>query len=500
MYPVSSTFREYIKKKTVKYLWHGTITDKDGNEYELTKHNIAEHTGQITRRCSQEKLAIGTTCVAELSMNLYLDVDRYKLFGATVLLSFTLYEGTTTDDTPITEDVPMGKFVISECNQSNGQLSIIAYDNMTKFDDVHFSPAHHDIQSPYDWLIEACTACGVELGMTLSEVKAMPNGARNTGFADVTGSISTWKDALGYLAAYLGGFAYIGRDGKLYLGRYFAVSTDTISPSFRYSSELSDFRTTYDGLYATYKGGGVQEYVSNTNEGGLVLNMGVNPFLQFTDQTNRLAALKEIIDCWNGVYYVPFTASMPIMPHYDPADVLTFTGNQAGEYDIGAITEIVYTLGGKMSVQCTGENPILAESQDRFTKTVAGLDKDYNNGQEVGTKNFWMLFTNNTDELTITSGTKTKVAEIEFKQTTDVQKVAFMFTAEANLSDTAKIDVEMTVDDESVYKFIQTEQKMPKGKRPLSYTCAFRVTDKMVHKAKVYITITDSPLLWSDIG
>lgn len=500
MYPVSSTFREYIKKKTVKYSWHGTITDKDGTEYELTKHNIVEHTGQITRRCSQEQLSIGTTCVAELSMNLYLDVDRYVLFGGTIELFFTLYEGTTTDNTPITEDVPMGVFTISECNQASGSLNIIAYDNMTKFDDVHFSPSQHGIQTPYDWLVEACTACGVELGMTLAEIRALPNGSRETGFADVASTISTWKDALGYLATYLGSVAYIGRDGKLYFGRYTANSIDTIPISFRYSSQFSDFRTTYDGIYGTYKGEGVQEYVDNSNTGGLILNIGTNPFLQFTDQTNRLAALQEIIDSWNGVYYVPYTVSMPIVPYFEPLDVLTFTGNQAGEYDMGAITEIVYTLGGKMSIQCTGENPRLAESQDRFTKTVAGLNKEYNNGQEVGTKNFWMLFTNNTDEITIQSGVKTKVAEIEFKQSTDVQKVALMFTAEMSISDTMTVDVELTVDDDATYKFIQTEQKVPKGKRPLSYTCAFRVTDKMVHKAKVYITVTATPILWSDMG
>ena len=500
MYPVSSTFREYIKKKTVKYSWHGTIMDKDGTEYELTKHNIVEHTGQITRRCSQEQLSIGTTCVAELSMNLYLDVDRYVLFGGTIELFFTLYEGTTTDDTPITEDVPMGIFTISECNQSNGSLNIIAYDNMTKFDDVHFSPSQHGIQTPYDWLAEMCDACGVELGMTLSEIKALPNGARETGFADVASTISTWKDALGYLATYLGSVAYIGRDGKLYFGRYTANSIDTIPISFRYSSQFSDFRTTYDGIYGTYKGEGVQEYVDNSNTGGLILNIGTNPFLQFTDQTNRLAALQEIIDSWNGVYYVPYAVSMPIVPYFEPLDVLTFTGNQAGEYDMGAITEIVYTLGGKMSIQCTGENPRLTESQDRFTKTVAGLDKEYNNGQEVGTKNFWLLHTENTSALTIPNNVKTQVAEIEFKQSTDVQRMGLMFTSEVSFPTTAKVRVLITIDDSEHYEFDIGEEKMMKGLRPVNRNCGFRITDKGTHVAKVYLTIIEEPLKWSEIG
>ena len=138
------------------------------------------------------------------------------------------------------------------------------------------------------------------LGNTSAEILAMPNGNRKTGFADSVADVSTWRDVLGYLATYLGGFAYIGRDGKLYIGQYKSISSDTIPANFRFSSNLSDFRTTYDGLYATYKDGGLQEYVSNSNTGGVVLDIGINPFLQFSDDTNRQNALQEIIDAWKG--------------------------------------------------------------------------------------------------------------------------------------------------------------------------------------------------------
>jgi hypothetical protein len=233
-----------------------------------------------------------------------------------------------------------------------------------------------------------CTACGVTLGSTSADIGALPNGNRKTGFADSVSDVQTWRDVLGYLGAYLGAFAYIGRDNKLYMGVYSSTSSDTVPSSFRLTSNLSDYRTTYDGLYAVYKEGGVQEYVSNTNSGGLVLDLGTNPFLQFTDSTNRQDALQEIIDAWNGVYYVPYDAEMPLVPIYDPADVLTFTDNQADAYDHGAITEITYTIGGTMHVMCSGDNPRLSSAQDRFSKTIAGLSAEYNNGQQVGEKTF----------------------------------------------------------------------------------------------------------------
>ena len=219
----------------------------------------------------------------------------------------------------------MGTFIITEALQSVGAIKITAFDSMIKFDDVNFTPAGNtNIQTPYAWLMDMCTACGVTLGNTSAEIQGLPNGNRKTGFADVMSDVSTWRDVLGYLASYLGSYAYIDRDGLLYLGKYGIISADTVPSSFRFTSSLSDFRTTYDGLYATYKDGGIQEYVSNSNTGGIVLDLGTNPFLQFTDQTNRLAALQEIIDAWDGVYYVPYSSDMPLIPIYDVGDILTF--------------------------------------------------------------------------------------------------------------------------------------------------------------------------------
>lgn len=496
MYSASATFLTKIKSNTRKIKWSGTITTVGGSVYsfdddsETLNGKIIQ--GSITRSISSQSLNIGTAYASTLSLEVVLPgVSRYELYEGIVEVSCSV--GGATDD------IPMGIYTISEASQTLDHINVKAYDNMLKFDATKYEVGQHiAVQTPYAWLSEMCIACGVTLGTTSAQIEGMPNGSRRTGFADVVSDVSTWRDVLMYMAAFLGGFAYIGRDGKLYIGSYCSISSDTVPSSFRYSSDLSDYRTTYDGLYATYKEGGLQEYVSNNNSGGIVLDIGINPFLQFTDQTNRLAALQEIIDSWNGVYYVPYSADMPLVPIYDPGDVLTFTDNQAGAYDIGAITEITYNIGGKMSVKCSGDNPILHSAQDRFTKTIAGLSKDYNNGQEVGGKNFWLLHTENTSALTVGS-TKTKVAEIEFKQTVDVQRMGLMFTCEAALSDTAVVNILITVDDSASYEFEVTEEKSVKGKRILTSTCGFRITGKGTHAAKVYMKVTDNSLKWSDI-
>ena len=152
-----------------------------------------------------------------------------------------------------------------------------------------------------------------------------------------------------------------------------------------------------------------------------------------------------------------------------------------------------------MNVKCSGDNPRLATAQDRITKSIAGLSADYNNGAQSGGKNFWLLETTNTSNLTV-GNTKTKVAEIEFNQITDVQRLGLMFTCEAVLSATATVDLEINIDDSVDYKFIVTEEKAMNGKRILTSDCGFRLTGKGTHTAKVYLTVTDNALIWSDLA
>ena len=491
MYSASADFITAIKSNIRDISWSGTITTTGGAVYSFTDDNLING-GSITRMISQQSLRIGTVYASSIALEVILaGASRYELYGAAVEISCSI-DGAL-------DVIPMGKFTVAEAYQTSDHITIKGYDNMVKFDDVAFVPSSHlTIQKPYEWLTEMCTACGVTMGSTSAQIRALPNGDRKTGFADVVTDAKTWRDVLGYLTAYLGGFAYIGRDGKLYVGQYSGVSDDTVPSNFRYSSNLSDFRTTYDGLYAVYKDSGLQEYVANSNSGGIVLDIGCNPFLQISDNDNREEALTEIIESWNGIYYVPYSSEMPLMPHYDPSDVLTFTDNQAGAYDIGAITEITYNIGGTMSVTCSGDNPRLADAQDRFTKTVAGLASEYNNGAESGGKSFWLL--NGTNNTSVTVGnTKTLVSQIDWTQKVDVQRMGFMFTCEASVSATATVDILVTVDDNILYEFETTEEKLMKGKRRLSSTCGFRVTGKGDHFAKVYMTVTDNPTLWSDM-
>lgn len=488
MYSTSATYQTKIKDKIRRLHWSGVIQTPTPISFD--DDDIIS--GQITRAISGEKLEIGSVYSSQLTLEVKLpSVSRYELYGCEISISCTL-DGAL-------DVVPMGEYIITEANQSASKITITAFDAMIKFDDVSFSPASNNvIQTPFNWLIDMCSACGVTLGSTSAEIETLANGNRKTGFADVVSDVSTWRDVLGYLGAYLGAFAYIGRDGYLYMGVYGSISADTVPASFRVTSNLSDFITTYDGLYATFKEGGVQEYVSNTNTGGIVLDLGVNPFLQFSNQTNRLNALQEIIDKFNGIYYVPYASEMPLIPVYDPSDVLTFVDNQASAYDVGAITEITYNIGGTMTVNCSGDNPRLTSAQDRFSKTVAGLSKDYNNGQEIGGKDFWLLFTSNTSQLNVGS-TEAEIAEIEYNQTTYGQNIDMILTANVDLSASATVKIRVVVDDDADLEMNVTEEKTFSGERIFHCTNPQKIYGEGTHVCKVYMTITDNPLTVGDL-
>lgn len=490
MYSASDTFKNLIKADERMFSYSGSIVTTGGDTHDFDGDDM--RSGKITRSiCDSDKLEVGTVYASELICELNLEVSRYELYGGTITLNIEL-DGA--------EDViPMGTYIISEVNQTMDRVRIKAYDSMIKFKDEKFTPeSHTEIQYPYSWLSDACTACGVTLGNTMNEIRMMPNGKRNMGYADVANDVTTWRDAIGYIAAALNGYAYIGRDSKLYIGTFKSDYDDTIPASFRYSSGLSDYRTTFNGIYGLYKPDALQEYVSNENEDGLVLDLGANPFLQFTKPNSRTKALKEIIDAWDGIYYVPFDASIPMNPLYDPGDVIKFTGNQADQYDIGVITEIVCNIGGQMSISCSGDNPRLAEAQDRFTKTVAGISNEYSNTRNVGNRDFWMLSVTNTEAITV-GNTEVEIAEIEWHQSTIVQDIEMILLVDAELSATAQVILRLVVDDDEEFEIPVVTNKALKGTRPFHASNPQKIAGKGLHTAKVYMTVTDSPLLVGDL-
>ncbi len=512
MYNVSEEVREAIRQPNRRYKWAGTITCQDGTQYDFDmKDMVKSNSGSITRKVSSGTgLELGSVCAAELDLNLVLDVSRYTLFDAVIGLTFfqqtggfntwETYSEYTWEELSdrtwlglsegIYVEIPMGVFNIAEVTRTANRLQIVAYDNMLKFDREFTSDS--TARTPFAWLKYICASCDVDLGMTIREVNALPNGGRKIALASgVVEDCKTYRDILRYLAAVLCSVAQIDRTGKLVLLPYGNAPVMSFPASWRYSSKFSDFQAYYTGLYATYKVGSLSEYfhISGTDD-GLVYSLGVNPFMQVTNDGNRHAMAQEIINKLSSLTYAPFVAEVPCDPTLDPMDVIAFTGRNATEQDLGAITEIVCRINGRMEVKCAGENPLINSAKSRSSKNIDGLlNNEVHEGGIAGTPDFWMIFNNECEALTIGS-TATEVCELSYTLENNHARTQNEFTVSYTLDEASTVVVDVRVDDVSEYS-VSDDQTA--GNHSLSVTCGkeWELNESdTTHTVKVYLSAT----------
>lgn len=394
MYPVSNDYLEKIQSGSVRTGWSGTIVTTGGQAYDFTEDDLSQGQSKIVRSISSgDNIEIGTTCAAELSMAIYLDVERYTLYGATVELFFTLYY-----DDGGSETIPCGIFTITEPpTRYLGISTIHAYDNMAKFD-ANFGLITSG--APYDILLMACVDCGVELGMTEEEIQLLPNGTRET-FIYQNATVETYRELVGYVASYLGGYATIGVDGKLYIREYGMTSVRTISADWRYEYRPSEYESFYSGISAINMENNATEILSNEGEDGLLYEMGENPLIQFTESTDRRAALDQILDALSAFLYTPFSASTPSDPSLDVGDVVEFSDGVAVTGKKSALTSITININGSMELECVGGDPHTSDIKTKTDKALSEMRANtsaaelvtygYTNAKEVVAENRKMI-------------------------------------------------------------------------------------------------------------
>ena len=401
MYPVSEEYLNKISGQSVTTDWNGQIRTKVGMTYPIRPETIVEGSGSIIRQiCSKSDLEIGTTCSAELSIQLYLDgVERYELYDGTITMDFKLLL-----DGGNYETVPLGTFYITDPpERSMNIISIHAYDAMQKFN-KNFGLY---LQGTAYYLLQyACNACGVELGATQDEIAGYPNGLVET-YTYQELEIYTYRDLVGYVASFLCCFAYIGPDNRLYLKPYESDPVREISENWRFEYKPKDYESFFTSITAYFAVSQKTEAVSIAAEtAGLTYNLGTNPLIQFNDDDFRKTVLRNIITKLASVSYTPFEGKFPCDPALMVGDVLNFTGNHAVNGKLAAITKQVITINGGMSLECAGADPdyIMTATE----KLIAGA---YASNTQDGMRYYDYA---NTEEITIRDGREAVVISINY--------------------------------------------------------------------------------------
>lgn len=366
MYPVSEKFLKAISKDNRSYYYSGAIVTKDGERYTFSNKDIVKGSGCINRQvCGSGEIELGSVYASELSLSLFLDIDRYTLFDAAVYLYFNLL----VEDGSI-ESIPMGIYEVAEANRSLKTLEIKAYDYMLRFDkplDLSSSSG-----TAYEFIASACTSCKVEMAQSKEEMAAMANGEETLGIFEEN-DIESWRDLIYYVAQALAAVAMINREGKLVLVSYGTDPVYTIDIKERFSSSYSDFETRYTALSSTNRMKEISEYYALEVDDGLTMNLGTNPLLQYGVETTRKRVLTAILEKITSFAYVPFDSTTIGNPALDPMDILIFKGGQADESKLSCITSISYRINGKQTLKCVGKNPKLQNSKSKNDKNFTGL-------------------------------------------------------------------------------------------------------------------------------
>ena len=269
-------------------------------------------------------------------------------------------------------DVPLGIFYIDEANHTAAGVQVKAYDAMTKFDKkmTLTSTGGHI----YNLLSMACSRCGVEMAQTQEEIEDLPNGLETFSMYP-DNDIETWRDFISHVSVLIGGYCTINREGKLEVRNWKSEPDLTLGVNDRFSGgSYSDFITYYTGVYLTdIASKTVKYYQDSFYTGGLTMNIGANPFLQYGLQPYIQQLCRNILHGMEGFRYVPFKVSSHIDPILDLGDVIKFTDGLAGMESIGCVMKVDYSFRKGVTIEGFGKNPALAGAQSKTDKNIAGL-------------------------------------------------------------------------------------------------------------------------------
>lgn len=236
--------------------------------------------------------------------------------------SATTYEGTThiysTDEispklktTCGSEIVPIGHFIIQKpIEDDEFKVKIKATDYMKKFEDINYDGSNLTYpKTMLEVLKDICEKVGVELGST-----SFLNSNKQIAVYDNTVTARTY---LGYIAEQAGGFAVIGRDGKLYIktfGEDIINFNVDLFGDFTWGDKLKVSRVSYED--------GIQNYKFGDETQATV----------FIDQNNMyIVDSEQVENIYNQIKdfeVYTFEGETIIDPAYDIGDILVIDGKK----------------------------------------------------------------------------------------------------------------------------------------------------------------------------
>lgn len=422
------------------------------------------------------QFTIGAAVTGQLTITILNEDELYSPYnfrGATCQLTLLGVEEIPDDEEEMEEDsIIIGQYNIVDYTYDGSDITLTAYDNLSKFDFPCTETRGETITFPMTLTALVQTAariCGVTL---VSQLSPIPNGSYSVAQQPEGWDTMTWHDVIAYCAQLGGVYAKVDKYGRVFFDwyninaipeGYDGGTFDTTTTPYSDGDELDGGDFSYDGSEDSADGGTftypadmhfidspysltidtddvyitglkvILEVANNINADentqdfttalygtdGYVITISGNPFIQTTTQAN---AIKDFLGAVAvGMWFRPLSATIDDDLSIESGDQAYINGVNGNTYQC-FISHVTYTTNAGTVIACDAEANSSSEktrftAADKLASHVATIQKRLDGVSTIaGNTNqyFW-----NTETGTDTGAHITEVPQEEWSDPND---------------------------------------------------------------------------------
>ena len=434
MYSVPDDYQTAIRAPTRTDGLAGRLTLADGGVIPLDDSAVLAGSVCVDNQCvSGQELAFGGVYMGQASLQLRTELSSAAFYDAALEIDYKLR---LPDGSWYT--LPVGRYTVAEAERSAAVVSLTAYDHMLKLEqNLSGSVIQGDA---YAMLAQIAEACGVELGQTEAEIKALSANAELLRQLDAGYHVSTWRDCAGAVAQLLAGFATFDRLGRLVVRQFGGAPCATLGENARTNAKISDFSCHYAALTIETDD---DSYTAGTEgDSGLTMTIADMPLAESGLPSTKQGICDALFARLQNMDYTPMTVTLPGDPALELGDRLTVPTKDGAPQTL--VTHLVWKFRGTQTLKGVGKNPYLTGTTRTDTR-LRSLQK-----QTAANKVIYYSFSNGSDLVVRGDGAEISAANLTFVTT---QNTSAMFLAQLLLTaepETETVELPVTSTDETL--------------------------------------------------
>ena len=434
MYNTPKQYQTAIRAPTRTDGLAGRLTLADGGVIPLDDSAVLAGSVCVDNQCvSGQELAFGGVYMGQASLQLRTELSSAAFYDAALEIDYKLR---LPDGSWYT--LPVGRYTVAEAERSAAVVSLTAYDHMLR---LERPLAGSVIQGDaYAMLSQIAETCGVELGQTEAEIRALSPNAELLRQLDAGYHVSTWRDCAGAVAQLLAGFATFDRLGRLVVRQFGAAPCATLAENARTSAKISDFSCHYAALTIETDD---DSYTAGTEgDSGLAMTIADMPLAESGLPSTKQGICDALFARLQNMDYTPMTVTLPGDPALELGDRLTVPTKDGAPQTL--VTHLVWKFRGTQTLKGVGKNPYLTGTTRTDTR-LRSLQK-----QTAANKVIYYSFSNGSDLVVRGDGAEIGAANLTFVTT---QNTSAMFLAQLLLTaepETETVELPVTSTEETL--------------------------------------------------